>query len=511
MHDRLTSSGRLPGYALAGAASVFAFAPFGWWPLQIALLALLFRMALRTTSARQAGLLGWAYGFGWMTCGVYWLFISMHRYGGMPAWMAALAVVLMGLLLGAFYGAALGAARWIALRRRTGDLVALLLMSATWALSEWLRGWVFTGFPWLASGYAHTASPLAGYAPLAGVYGVGWLAAVAAACIALLPSRKLPLVAGAAIFAGGFALQSIAWTEPNGKPLSVRLLQGNVPQDLKFDRGQVFATLSMYRDLIHAAPADLIATPETALPLFLHQLPEDYLPQLAQYARQTGSHLMIGLPVTDGPPQYANSAIGIAPHDSENMRPYHYRYDKHHLVPFGEFIPPGFRWFVRMMQIPLGDFSRAPLLQPPFQVNDQWVQPNICYEDLFGEEIAAQLRASDAAGTPGATVLLNMSNIAWFGDTIAVPQHLQISQMRAIELGRPMLRATNTGATAVIDAYGNIKAQTPPFAPAVLAATVQGHRGATPYMRYGNAPVVTLLILLVAGALLILRKKPIPD
>ncbi len=509
MTGRMPSSARLLLCALAGAANVFAFAPFGWWPLQIILLALLFRLALRTPSPRQAALSGWAYGFGWMTFAVYWLFISMHRYGGMPAWMAALAVVLMGLLLGAFYGAALGTASWLRKRWLTSDIVtALLLLPATWVLSEWLRGWVLTGFPWLASGYAHTASPLAGFAPLVGVYGIGWFVALVAACVALLPTRKLPLAVVAAVFGTGMGVASIEWTEPHGQPLSVRLLQGNVPQELKFDPDRAFTTLLMYHDMIHAAPADLIAMPETALPLYLHQLPPDYLPRLAQFAKRTNSHLMLGLPVTDGPPQYANSAIGITPQTDGTASTNYYRYDKHHLVPFGEFIPFGFRWFVNMMHIPLGDFSRASVLQPPLKVNDQWVQPNICYEDLFGAEIAAQMRASAASGTPGATVLLNMSNIAWFGDSIAVPQHLQISQMRAIELGRPMLRATNTGATAVIDAQGKVTAQLPPFTHGALGATVQGHRGATPYVRYGNAPIALLLILLIAVAWLIRHKKP---
>ena len=266
---------------------------------------------------------------------------------------------------------------------------------------------------------------------------------------------------------------------------------------------QIQATLTLYYDMIASQPADLIATPETAMPVLSSQLPADYLEQLSDQVRSSNSHLLLGIPVSDGPGQYANSAIGVAP----SLKAAPYRYDKHHLVPFGEFIPPGARWFVEMMNIPLGDFSRGSLLQEPFAVRDQWVIPNICYEDLFGEEIAAQIAAGNAPGKHQATILLNMSNIAWFGDSIAVPQHLQISQMRAIETGRPMLRATNTGATAVINPKGEVLAQLPPFERDVLASTVQGYSGLTPYIRYGNTPIVGLALLMLGTGWLISRAK----
>ncbi|MGN6703218.1 MAG: apolipoprotein N-acyltransferase, partial [Burkholderiaceae bacterium] len=200
---------------------------------------------------------------------------------------------------------------------------------------------------------------------------------------------------------------------------------------------------------------------------------------------------------------YTNSAIGIPP-----AGPQAYRYDKHHLVPFGEFIPTGFRWFVDMMHIPLGDFDRGDVVQPPFAVRDQQVMPNICYEDLFGGEIARQIRAARDAGKPAPTILLNMSNIAWFGDTIALPQHLQISRMRALETGRPMLRATNTGATATIDPKGRVTDELQPFTRGTLAATVQGYDGATPYVATGDLGTVALCALLLAGAGIAGRRKP---
>lgn len=494
---------------LSGALNVLAFAPFGWWPLQIITLALLFHLVLQAPSIKSAILTGWAYGFGWSVCGVYWLYISMHQYGGMPAAMAALAVALLAMLLGAFSAAATGAGAWFQQRRQAPAAVLLLLVfPAVWMLSEWLRGWVLTGFPWIASGYAHTGSPLAGYAPLIGVYGLGWLAAVLAASLILSTTKRAASGLIVVILVGGLGLKSVNWTTPQGEPISVRLLQGNVPQEIKFDAEQTNVTLTLYEDMIRAAPADLIATPETAFPLLAHQLPADYLPRLAEFATASNSHLAIGIAVSDGPQQYANSVIGIAPAAANRTPPKLYRYDKHHLVPFGEFIPFGFRWFVDMMHIPLGDFTRGAPLQEPFSVKDQWVLPNICYEDLFGEEIAGQLRAADAHGKPVATMLLNVSNIAWFGDSIALPQHLQISQMRAIETGRTMLRSTNTGTTAVIDPTGKVVAQLKPFERGVLTASAQGYSGITPYVFVGNAFIVLLAFALLIAAWWFARRNP---
>jgi len=493
--------------AVAGATSVVAFAPWGWWPIQILALALVFHLALRAQSVRKSALIGWAYGFGCAVSGLHWLFVSMHRYGGMAAWLAALAVLLFALELGAFAAIALGVGAWLRQRLSSPAVVgALLIFPACWSLSEWLRGWLFTGFPWLVSGYAHTGSPLAGFAPLGGVYGIGWLAAIAAGCIAFLPFRQtrgriLALLLAGALFVTGFLLQQVHWTEPHGQPISVRLLQTNVPQEMKFERAQIDMMLALNHAMLTEAPADLIATPETALPVMAQRLPRSYLPKLGEFSRKTGSHLLLGIPLYDGRDDYTNSMIGYAP-----TRESSYRYDKHHLVPFGEFVPPGFRWFVNLMHIPLGDFSRGPLVQPAFAVKEQRVLPNICYEDLFGEEIAEQIAAAYYAGQPQPTMLLNASNIAWFGDTLALPQHLQISQMRALETGRPMLRSTNTGTTAIIAPDGSVTARLPVYARGTLAAQVQGFAGVTPYILYGNAIVLGLALLSLLGAWWLARR-----
>jgi apolipoprotein N-acyltransferase len=479
--------------ALAGGLSLFTFAPFGSWPLQFPLLAFLFYQVGMGTSVRRAALIGWAFGLGWSVAGMHWLYIAMNRFGGLAAPLAALAILLLGAYMGLFASFATGCAAW--LRRRWSLPVAtflMLVLPVTWGLSEWMRGWVFTGFPWAASGYAHHASPLSGFAPLVGVYGIGVLVALCGSCLAMLTQRARWPAIGllCALMATGYGLRFIDWTQPHGGLISVRLLQGNVAQDEKFEAAHIARALELYRSLITAAPADLIATPETAIVMLPQQLPPDFMPGLAKFAHDSGSSLMYGTPLSDRPTRYTNSIAGIGPSGQT------YRFDKQHLVPFGEFVPRGFRWFVDMMQIPLGDFNRGATIQPPFAVRDQFVLPNVCYEDAFGEEIAGQLRDSPQP----ATILLNASNLAWYGESVAIPQHLQISRMRALETGRPMLRATNSGATAVIDGHGKVAALLPPYQRGVLSARVQGMAGMTPYIRFGNLLFLALAALSLAAA-----------
>lgn len=499
---------------LAGLASVLAFAPFGLWPIQFVTQALLFHLASREATLKRTLLLGWSYGFGCFAFGVYWPYVSMHDYGDLSPLLAALAVALFSLLLGVFSGIAVVGANWLRQRWQAGSNWSFLaIFPATWMLSEWLRDWILTGFPWLATGYAHTGGPLAGFAPVFGVFGIGWIAAIIAGSLVLLFSgNKRALAVALVLLATGFGLKSIAWTRPSGQPISVRLLQGNVPQEEKFENAHLSETLSMYDGMLRAKPADLIATPETAIAQLPQLLPPDYIPQLVAFAKQTQSHLAVGIVISDGPGIYANSLIDLSPQlTRDNL----YRYDKHHLVPFGEFIPYGFHWFVNMLHIPLGDQTAGPLLQPPFAVKDQWILPNICYEDLFGEEIADEIADAYHAGKPQATMLLNISNMAWFGQWLAVPQHLQTSQMRALETGRPALRATNTGATAVINPYGEVVAELTPYTRGTLAATVQGYAGLTPYILFGNALVGVLAMLSLIATGIFHRKKlltaPIPS
>jgi apolipoprotein N-acyltransferase len=486
--------------ALAGASTLFSFEPFGWWPIQFLSLAYLFYQAGMGSSVRRATLLGWAFGFGWSVAGMHWLYIFMTRFAHLPAILGATGVVLLGLYMGLFGAFAAGISTW--LRRRWSLPVSaflLLVLPAAWGVSEWMRGWVFTGFPWAASGYAHGEAPLAGFAPLIGVYGIGTLVAMCASCVVMLTQRgKLAAVAlFAVLMLAGAGLRTVEWTRETGQPLTVRLLQGNIPQDRKFDLAFLTSILDTYQAMITAAPADLIATPETAIPIFPHQLPPGYLDTLQRFATASGSTLAVGMPVLDGPDKYANSLVAISP------RPQPYRYDKAHLVPFGEFIPPGFRWFTDMLNIPLNDATRGGMVQAPFAVKDQLVLPNICYEDVFGEEIAYQLRNAPRP----ATMLLNVSNLSWYGQSTAVPQHLQISRMRTLETGRPMLRATNDGATALIDHRGKTVQVLPFYKEGVLTATVRGTTGNTPYIRFGNLLFLALGALLLGGAWVAGRRR----
>ncbi len=519
---------------IAGAAMILTFAPLGLWWLQPFLLAVLFVLWCGAPP-RRAALLGLTFGMGWFCAGVSWVYISMHDVGGMPMAIAGLATVLFAIML----ASTTALTGWVVARLGTRLVApsstaaatipmvqALLVLPAAFTLSEWLRGWVFTGFPWIAPGYAHTDGPLAGFAPLVGVHGVTYLAVMVGALVAsmvmsmsyrvmnhvdpasarkalvgeahqtmppeaaLVASlggnlRALAVPAGVllAICVVGTALRSIAWTQPVGNLLSVSLLQGNIPQELKFVDGRFESTLAIYERLATRHASTLIVLPETALPRMLHTIAPATLQRFDTLASQRGATLITGVPRAQAPARYFNSAISLGREAQQT-------YDKSHLVPFGEFIPFGFQWFVDLMRMPLGNFTSGDTTQTPMRVADQRIAVNICYEDLFGEEIIRQL--------PEATLLLNVSNVGWFGDSLAPHQHLQASRMRALETRRVMLRATNTGATAVISAQGRVTDALPFFTEGALAATVQGRSGATPYVLTGNWLVITLCALALA-------------
>lgn len=473
---------RLLACAAAGAAAVAGFAPFGVWPLPVVSLAILFALLARTTSTRAGFALGLAWGLGFFLAGISWIYVSLSVYGGMAPWLAALATFLFCAFL-ALFPAAVGAiqARWPG----SASLRLLGVMPLAWTATEWVRGWLFTGFPWLVSGYSQVpASPLAGYAPLIGVYGVSSIVALIAAFLAwaalFAATWRMRAWTLAGIFAvgiGGQALGGVNWTTPDGPPTSVALLQGNIPQDMKWRPEKTLATLETYARMAAASPARLIVMPETALPLFEHQLPGEYREALISLGRQNEGDILAGLPTGSFDDAYFNSVIsfGVAPSQ---------RYHKVHLVPFGEYIPLKalWGWVIEVLHIPLSDFARGTPDQRPLAIGGQRVAANICYEDVFGEEIIRQL--------PEASVLVNVSNLAWFGDSFAPWQHAQSSQMRARETGRMMLRATNTGLTAIIDARGYIVASLPLFTAGSLKGEIQGYTGSTPYVRWGNAPVL---------------------
>jgi apolipoprotein N-acyltransferase len=503
----------------AGAANTLSFAPtpHGGW-LELVIFVFFFAWLTRTTGWKSAALTGGAFGFGNFATGVWWLYVSMHDYGGMAAPLAGAAVVLFSLYLAVYPALAAGIWSFCAGHARNGasdtdqpfspTWHGALAFASAWAIGEWLRGTVFTGFPWLASGYAQVDGPFAGFAPVAGVYGVGWMLALVAALIVqalvpVLPSRgqlnaaavgsagnagnaanrgiagvAVPGGIAVALIAAGLLLPLVQWTLPANAPLTVRLLQGNVKQEMKFEEAGMRAAIDQYQQMITSKPADLVVTPETAIPVLAQQLPPQFASAVRNFSDTTGTAIVFGAIGGTITPEgqvvdYTNSLFGVTPGTREV-----YRYDKHHLVPFGEFVPWGFRWFVNLMNIPLGDFARG----------------DICYEDIFGEEIARNIRESD---TP-AGVLVNSTNLAWFGDTIALDQHLQIARMRSLETGRPMLRATNTGMTAAIDANGKVIGRLTPYTIGSLDVSVQGTSGSTPYVTSGNNTVLAVSLLLLA-------------
>ncbi|MBN9697717.1 MAG: apolipoprotein N-acyltransferase [Zoogloea sp.] len=479
-----------PGLALlAGAASVLAYAPFELFPLAFVALAVLFRLlddgtpeAGRRRAFRRGFGLGFAWGLGALLAGVSWIYVALHRFGGMPMPLAGLAVLLF--CAGMAVHAGLASALFAALRRGRPWLDAALF-AAAWLLGEWLRGWLFTGFPWLASGYSQTPpSPLAGYAPLIGVYGVGGLLAFSAALAAQALRRRCwrPVAVLALVLAGGGALRAVAWTAPVGEPVKVALLQTNIEQSLKWRPEMLQRWLDINLQMLRDNPAQILVLPETTIPLLVDSLPEGYLEEVRRIAAGHGGDAILGTFTRDAEGRIYNAAISVGVSASGH-------YAKQHLVPFGEYSPPLFNWFYDLASIPMADQTRGPAVQAPMQLAGQKVALNICYEDVFGEELIRAL--------PEATLLLNLSNLAWYGDSFAQPQHLQIARVRALETGRPMLRSTNTGMTALVMPDGAVQAILPAFERGALQVAVRGYAGMTPYARWGNAPAVGLAMLLV--------------
>ncbi|MBK1702373.1 apolipoprotein N-acyltransferase [Thiococcus pfennigii] len=494
---------RAPALALgAGALAVLAFAPFGWYLLAPLALALLYE-ALRGRRGAGAFGIGWAFGLGLMGLGVFWIRISMNQFGNMDAWAANLLAGLFIAVVALYYGLA----GWLIARLDRGPawVGPLLALPGAWVLFEWLRGWLFTGFPWLAIGYSQVDGPLAGFAPLVGVYGLGLVVAVAGGLlwVATLGAQGRPpwarwgaLAALALLYVVGAALAPIPWSEARGAPLRAAVLQGNVPQSLKWDESARLPTIENYIDLtIEHLDNDVLVWPETALPDFLDRLREPLIEPLAERLREEGVDLVFGVPVRDAARDaYYNGLASIG--TAEGL------YYKRHLVPFGEFLPfrPWLGPIVEWFEVPMSDFSRGPMARPLIQVDGLPVGVSICYEDAFPTELGQAL--------PEAAYLINVSNDGWFGDSLAPHQHLQIARMRALENARPLLRATNTGISAIIDYRGRLLGIVPAFERGAFGAAIQPRSGATPFVRLGNVPAVALATLLLAAAAFLAGRRP---
>lgn len=490
-----------PGNLLAlaaGALTPLAQAPFDIWPLALLSIAL-FYLGLRELAPRAALWRGWCYGFGLFAAGTSWVYVSIHDYGAASVPLAALLtfgfVAGLGLLF-ALHGWLWS--RW--LRRNGAPLADALAFAALWLAMEAFRGWFLTGFPWLYAGYSQLDGPLAGLAPLGGVWLLSLVLALTAALLSNLPRLFLhkPTLAAAALlllgpWALGLTLAGKAWTEPAGAPLKVAAVQGNVQQNLKWDPEQLSAQLGLYRDLTlnETAGADLIVWPETAIPI-LKEYADEYLAGLDRYSHQRNLALITGVPVRQpnerGEQRYYNgiTVAGLGEGD----------YLKQKLVPFGEYVPLQelLRGLIAFFDLPMSDFARGPAGQPPLKALGYRIAPYICYEVVYPEFAAALAAESE--------ILLTISNDAWFGTSIGPLQHLQMAQMRALEAGRWMIRATNNGITVLIDPQGRISERVPQFEEVVLRGEVIPMQGLTPYLRWRAWPLVLLCSLLLAWALL---------
>jgi len=560
---------------VAGAfySLTFAPGPMPQWLLpavQLGVLAWLARTTLYAPSSKHAAWRGWFFGLGTFTVGLYWLTISMSRYGGMPWVLSVAALLLLSTYLALFPALALWFTRLLTTTHKAihassatflsapdvspkhlasaqlnvpnDELKQLLhtqqsqfnqstlstlgfvfIWASSWTLSEWLRGTLFTGFPWLNTAYGQVDSWLAGWSIIGGTFGVVWVTALMAAALMVtfdtkgLIKKVAPLIVVTVAIVGTL-LGALQLTQPFGEPLRVRLIQGNIDQGEKFTPTQWRSTVQRYLDLAQHQQPDqtvtpqLIMMPETMMVKFPQDVEPSVWQSLIDIAQKDQATILLGSPLLNTQArQYTNSVIAVTgqqtpqqfmssnkglPSDTKTALN---RYDKQHLVPFGEFVPLGFRWFVNLLHIPLGDFTSGTPLQTPFTVGQQRIAANICYEDIFGEELLVPIR-STANPSQGATILANFSNLGWFGDTWALRQHWQMSRLRAIETARPVVRTTNTGMTGMIDHKGRTAAFLRPMQAGYLDVTVQGQTGLTPYSQWGDLPVLVLVGFILFGA-----------
>lgn len=474
---------------LAGASMPLAFAPIGWFSVALFAPAVLI-FFWQTAVPRLAFWQGFLFGAGMFGVGVYWVYISIHVYGHSPLPLAMGTMVLFVAVL-AIFPALLG---WLVTHylQLLGPVRLAMAIPAGWVVMEWARGWFLTGFPWLSLGYSQIDSLLADYAPVGGVYAVSFVTVLTATLIALVLStrgRTAWLSAGsvALLFAGAFFIGRISWTAPIGDELDVSIVQGNIDQDLKWVPEQRNPTLETYLNLSRGEwndpdwKADVILWPETAIPAFYNEVADNFLVDLRREVEAANSSLITGIPLLDRSDwQYYNALMSVS--DEPEF------YYKQHLVPFGEYLPlrSVLGTLLQVMPLPVADFSAGQPGQPLLHAAGYPVGSSICYEVIFGEEVAATL--------PEAAWLVNVSNDGWFGDSLAPHQHLEMARMRALETGRYLMRATNTGISAIISPRGHIQDVSPQFKVDVVRGVIQPYGGATPYVRLGNYPIVIISI-----------------
>ncbi|MGB5148127.1 MAG: apolipoprotein N-acyltransferase [Porticoccaceae bacterium] len=478
---------------LAGAVLPLAFAPYELWPVA-PLAAGVLGLLLIGAAPRTAFALAWWFGVGLYGTGTSWIYVSIHTYGAASVPLAILLTGLFTLGMALLFALPFILCGYLDLRRPSGILLGF---PAVWVLGEWLRGWFLTGFPWLYLGYAPLETWLAGWAPVTGVLGMSLGVAITGAALTTLLNRANALAAGAVavgvFWMGGWLLHDRPWTEPETTTLAAALVQPAQSLAMKWDGAADGAILANFtatnREL---AGQDLVIWPETAIPRFRHEV-QPFLDREDAWAREQRMGLLLGLPIAAAEGVYYNSFMGLGMAAGT--------YHKRRLVPFGEYVPlePWLRGTIAFFDLPMSNFSRAPEEQPPITLGELRIAAAICYEIVYPDLVAGSAR--------DANLLITVSNDTWFGASIGPHQHLQMARLRAIETGKPLLRATNDGITAVVDSRGRVTASLPQFVPGILRTSVLPRTGTTPFSRYGSTPVVLFCLALLAGALAPWRRR----
>jgi len=471
---------------IAGLLLVFAFSPYNQFWLAYPLLVSWFLLMVGQSTGDVFKRSFW-FSLGWFSHGIYWIYYSLHVHGGAPTAMAVFMVFCLAAVLALFPAVCLWLSRKYIVLNEQWQLLLLLPLSVF--MAEWLRGVVLTGLPWVQLGYSQIDTPLAGYAPLVGGLGITGLTLFMAGMMAYMLRYKQylrPALVMVIISLLGTGLQQVAWTEAEGSNIRVSLIQGNIAQKDKWQPYMFAPTLDMYRNLTRQNwDSDLIIWPETAIPGYLNRV-QPFIDELSKEAEQNNSEVLLGLFIRDPEKRrYYNSVISTSGGE----------YRKRHLVPLGEYYP--FRsligFFSRWIRIPMSDVDFGPTQQSLVSVAGQQMGISICFEDVFDRDVRQTL--------PEASMLVNVSNDAWFEDSSEPWQHHQKARMRALESGRYMLRSTNTGVSSIITPQGDVLAISPQFTRHVITADVQGMTGGTPYVFWGNYLLVSLA-LIVLGALL---------
>jgi len=469
---------------IAGALLPLSFSPFHYYPIAVLSLALLF-VSWDNITPRLALLRGFLFGLGMFGVGISWIYVAIHDFGQANVLLAGFLTALFVSFM-ASYIAVLG---WGVNRLSKGvfsSFDTVLLLPVSWLLFEWFKGWFLTGLPWLELGAGQIDGPLSGYTPVIGVLGVSLLTALSAGLLVIVWQKRQwwPLLVISLIWFGGSVLKPQQWTQPIDDEIQVSLIQGNIPQERKWDPEQLFKTLALYETrTVENWDSDLIIWPENAVTVFHHQAKEFFLDPLAKLARENDTEILLGLPVLDQETDsYYNSMMSLGKKEGF--------YYKSHLVPFGDYIPlEWLRGMIKFFDLPMSAFRPGPISSELLDVAGQPIGLSICYEDAFSTEILRSL--------PQATLLINTTNNSWYGDSFAPHQHLQISQNRALEMGRPLVRSTTNGISAFIDFKGRIRHQTPQFEEAVMTGNVQPRQGKTPYVTWGQLPLLLLSLFML--------------